>query len=83
MLLLVKCPLADARIKAERLRAEIEAAVPAGHKITTSIGVATLPPGQQTDFEQLFKQADIAVYAAKRGGRNRLAVADWSISLPA
>jgi two-component system cell cycle response regulator len=83
VLLLVKCPLADARVKAERLRAEFEAAVPGGHKITTSIGVATLPPGQQTDFEQLFKQADMAVYAAKRGGRNRLAVADWSISLPA
>ena len=32
VLLLVKCPLADAQIKAERLRAEIEAAMPAGHR---------------------------------------------------
>ncbi len=83
VLLLVKCPLADARIKAERLRADLEAASPGGHKITTSIGVATLPLGQQANFEQLFKRADTAVYAAKRGGRNRLAVADWTISLPA
>ncbi|MBI5041986.1 MAG: diguanylate cyclase [Gammaproteobacteria bacterium] len=76
VLLLVKCPLDDARIKAERVRAEIEAAVPAGHRITASIGVATLALGQQTCFEELFKQADLAVYAAKRGGRNRLALAD-------
>lgn len=75
VLLLLECRLEDAQIKAERLRAEIEAARPAGHKITASIGVTTLAVGRQTRFEQLFKQADTAVYAAKHGGRNRVALA--------
>lgn len=76
VLLLVECGLEDAQTKAETLRAEIVATELAGHKITVSFGVATLLIGQQTSFEQLFKQADIALYAAKRSGRNRVALAD-------
>lgn len=75
VLLLLECRLEDAQIKAERLRAEIAAARPAGHAITASIGVTTLSAGQ-TRFEQLFKQADTAVYAAKHAGRNRVALAE-------
>ncbi|MBI5461622.1 MAG: diguanylate cyclase [Gammaproteobacteria bacterium] len=82
VLLLVQCPLADARIKAERLCAEVDAASPAGHKVTASIGVASLPLGQQANFEQLFKQADLAVYAAKRSGRNRVVLADPPMPVP-
>lgn len=83
VVLLVKCPLADAHIKAERLRADIEAAMPAGHRVTASIGVATLPAGQQLNFEQLFKQADLATYAAKHAGRNRVSLADPEVPTPA
>ncbi|RNC73153.1 MAG: EAL domain-containing protein [Desulfuromonadales bacterium] len=37
--------------------------------ISTSIGIA-LFPGDGTDAETLFKHADMALYAAKEGGRN-------------
>jgi len=74
VVLLVECGLEHAQIKAERIRAEIESSKLAGYKVTASIGVATLSIGQQTCFEELFKQADVAVYAAKRGGRNRVAM---------
>ena len=40
--------------------------------ITTSIGV-TLAPEQGIDASQLLRQADAAMYAAKRDGRNRYA----------
>jgi diguanylate cyclase (GGDEF)-like protein len=40
-------------------------------KITISIGVAAFPESAGT-LEQLTKSADIALYAAKEGGRNRV-----------
>jgi len=58
----------------ERLRARIEGmvvALPAGGslQITVSIGLAVAPP---YDLAALLRAADAALYAAKRGGRNRL-----------
>ncbi len=41
------------------------------HHSTSSIGV-TLFNGHQTDFDELLKQADIAMYQAKKAGRNTL-----------
>jgi diguanylate cyclase (GGDEF)-like protein/PAS domain S-box-containing protein len=61
---------------AERLRAEVERHpfdIGGGKEIgiTVSIGVATYP--HQTDtIEGIVKAADIAVYAAKQAGRNRV-----------
>ncbi len=59
---------------AERIREriELEAFVDVGN-LTASIGVATFDPGDTA--ERLFKRVDRALYAAKRGGRNRVEVA--------
>lgn len=64
---------------AERLRAAIEKkpfACSGGKSLslTVSIGVAATPDGSG-DVETLFKAADDALYAAKRGGRNRVQLA--------
>src|SRR3546814_19175301 len=40
--------------------------------VTASVGVAEVRPA--CDFKQLYRLADEALYDAKRGGRNRIAV---------
>jgi diguanylate cyclase (GGDEF)-like protein len=59
---------------AERLRAAVEATTIAGIKVTISMGVSA-GRGEQVDYDALFKAADTALYAAKRGGRNRVVTA--------
>jgi diguanylate cyclase (GGDEF)-like protein len=66
----------DAALKiGERLRLAVEAmciahaSSPEG-QVTISIGVASLIPGVAEDAEHLVEAADIALYAAKRRGRN-------------
>lgn len=57
---------------AEKVRRRAESTIsPTGQPITVSIGVATAAPEQGFDFERTFQQADEALYAAKRSGRNR------------
>jgi diguanylate cyclase (GGDEF)-like protein len=63
---------------AERIRAAIEdlalphAATDRGI-LTVSLGVAVLAPTFGGDPGKLVESADAALYAAKRGGRNRVA----------
>jgi len=63
---------------AERLRVAIEAATLEGSvegyalKITASIGVATFERGRHKSFTDLIKDADRAMYLAKKNGRNRI-----------
>jgi diguanylate cyclase (GGDEF)-like protein len=65
----------DASILAERL---IEAMVPMvdlggrARHIGLSIGVAVSEPGAPCQLEELMKQADVALYQAKRAGRDRV-----------
>ena len=70
----------DAGAVAERLRLELQAIrFDVGHAdgpigATISIGVAAYPGDGQT-HQDLMREADLAVYAAKRDGRNRVVVA--------
>ncbi|MCC6887098.1 MAG: diguanylate cyclase [Hyphomicrobiales bacterium] len=78
-LLLPGADIETARRTAERLRRAVEelciahAASPSG-QVTVSIGVASLIPGVAEEVERLVEAADIALYAAKRRGRNTVVV---------
>lgn len=69
---------------AERIRAELGATTfvtQAGAlTVTCSVGVATFPAAG-SEWEELFKSTDEALYASKRGGRNLVTV--WSRALRA
>lgn len=77
-----------AMLLAERVREELErttfhtpgkdGSVPV--QVTCSIGVSTFPEAGAT-WDELFKAADEALYASKRGGRNRTTA--WSPALRA
>jgi diguanylate cyclase (GGDEF)-like protein len=56
---------------AERIRARVESNQFAGRKITLSIGIAEFPNHGET-AEEVIANADEALYAAKRAGRNRV-----------
>lgn len=64
---------ASAKELAERLRAEVGAIATAGTRISVSIGIATIQPGESA--EDVLKRADDALYSAKRTGRNRVVIA--------
>ncbi|HSM53080.1 MAG TPA: diguanylate cyclase, partial [Erythrobacter sp.] len=77
----------EARLLAEVMRAAIAAMlVPVRDDskplITTSIGLALAPANRRLDLEDLIEMADVALYSAKRAGRNRVEVieADGSLS---
>jgi len=67
-----------ARAIAEQIRLAVEAAELRHRdhpmRVTVSIGVATML-AQDTNPQQVVERADKALYAAKRGGRNRVSVA--------
>jgi diguanylate cyclase (GGDEF)-like protein len=62
---------------AERIRMRVEAEEFPGRKITISIGMAEFPVHGHS-AEAVISRADEALYAAKRGGRNRIERADPS-----
>jgi diguanylate cyclase (GGDEF)-like protein len=75
LLILPDTSLDDARVLAERIRMAI-----AEHPllvsrqripVTVSLGVASVVG--EADLDELYKEADRAMYLAKRGGRNRVA----------
>ena len=58
---------------AERMRVEVAGLRAVARPLTVSIGVATLSPKTLT-AAALWRRSDRALYSAKRGGRNRVAV---------
>jgi len=72
------------RIATERVRQQIEACAHTFQgreaRVTASIGIAGIRPGQDCDFERLMVQADVALYSAKRRGRNRAEIATPNVS---
>ncbi|MGJ7903281.1 GGDEF domain-containing protein [Lysobacter sp. 1R34A] len=72
-LMMFECGQAQAQLQCEYVR-EAVANLPVGLPLTISIGLATHRPGE--DAAATFARADQALYAAKRGGRNRVEVAE-------
>ena len=77
-LLLPETNLEGARVVAERIRGELaarsfEPRPGASMTVTVSFGIAAYPESQTA--EELFAQADQALYRAKAGGKNRVEVA--------
>lgn len=74
-LMLWDTPESHAMIAAERIRVAVEFPIELdlGMSISASIGLAALRPGER--FQELVRRADLAMYEAKRRGRN-LCVAD-------
>lgn len=68
----------SARAVAESLRATIEGGVFPNRPVTISVGVAALG-GPIADPAALLQAADKALYAAKRGGRNRVVLGDGQV----
>jgi diguanylate cyclase (GGDEF)-like protein len=79
MIVLPGCDREGAAAFAERLRLRIErdpVDVPEGViRVTSSLGVATFSTGQERDMTSLVKNADSALYRAKKNGRNRVEIA--------
>jgi two-component system chemotaxis family response regulator WspR len=78
-IILPETPLTGALIVAESCRRHLEQLAIENPQadtefstVTMSIGVASVVPSASASFEELIQQADQALYAAKRGGRNRV-----------
>ncbi|MBT3045971.1 MAG: response regulator [Candidatus Thiodiazotropha sp.] len=62
---------AEMPARAEDLRLAVEALQPAGIEVTVSIGLACVEDHPGDDLNTLLSHADMALYAAKEGGRNQ------------
>jgi len=69
MILMEPCSLNQANYKAEVIRHQISELKPSDIPVTVSIGIAELSD-TDTNFSQLLKRADDALYRAKAAGRN-------------
>lgn len=66
----------EAMVLGERIRERVALTPIAGRKVTVSIGVALLAPGD--DVREAFARADVALFQAKQAGRDRCILAGAS-----
>lgn len=71
--LIPNCSNREAHERADNFRRKVENMKPQDIPITTSIGLASLQEHPGVDLSRLLALADKALYAAKNGGRNRVA----------
>jgi diguanylate cyclase (GGDEF)-like protein len=73
---IIICPdnnVKDAAAMADNLREKIAAAIfNGGLRVTCSFGVSGFQQQGKNDIKKMFATADLAMYKAKRGGRNRV-----------
>lgn len=87
LVLLYDCSEREAAIRAEALRGRIEQlniannASPDMNILTVSIGVASCIPSSAESPAGLYRRSDLALYQAKRRGRNQIFC--WGIDVPA
>ena len=73
----------QATVTAERLRTAVRALgisharSPVAPIVTISTGVAAIVPASSDRADELVKSADVALYAAKRAGRDRIETVGW------
>lgn len=63
---------------AENIRAEVERSNPSGIHVTISAGIVAYDSASKLTMEEVFKKADDALYASKRGGKNKITIAKAS-----
>ena len=79
LVVLRQCDRDKALIRAEALRGAIESMYDDAHRVTASVGVACFP-GDGDTLAAITGLADEALYRAKRGGRNRVAMVDPALA---
>lgn len=81
MLICRKTTLKTAAEIAEQLREIVSTSILIGETlVTASMGVAEIKGNDQASINDAFKRADQALYKAKRNGRNRVELADDSLT---
>jgi len=86
IVLLTDTDISDAVAVAQRLCGAIRERPLSGINVTMSFGVGASPAGAPFDYEQVFADADRALYEAKAGGRDRVCAAgstDVPLATPA
>jgi two-component system cell cycle response regulator len=71
------------RTAAERLRAAVQALVVpdgSGGSIPVTVSVGVVPARGERHLDALVEQADLAMYASKQGGRNRVTLAGTDVA---
>ncbi len=72
--MLLEAGINDARMLADRLREFIagEVVTVTDNNISTTVSIGLSDAARAGSIAELFKQADVALYEAKRSGRNRV-----------